>query len=274
MADESLIINPHSSASDTRDYIRVYGGNNYFLILDSGKLYGLGRNEYGQIGRKSVPYIFKPKLITTCVTAAAAGWHFSGYVTSDGKVNIVHAGDITVVTEVENITRIFAISNTFFAVDREDKVFRIEVNENFFSYPGKIKFNVTLMPDSMKDELSINQYHMCRPLDLGLDNADLSDYKKAVKGKLHSLAVALKYDGKVDFIEPFFGKLGCTFEFENIADVAVSQSEDFLFSTKSNELLYVNTGFSVPLKSVRESRYKDAMREKKLVAHVRKIVLP
>ncbi len=277
MDQDSLKFNPDISVSDTDEYIKVYGGKNYFLILSSGRLYGIGRNEYGQICRKTIPYVRNPELIATCAVSAAAGWHFSGFVNANGEVNIIHAGSIFVVPDVRNIRQLYVSSNTFFAVDCDSKIFRITAKENFFSYPRRVKFEVTPISAPMEAVLSGNQYHMCMPYDLKLDSIsslDLSDYKKIVKGKLHSFAAALKPDGKAEFIDPFFGVIGCNCVFSDITDIAMSESEDFLFSTKNNELLYVNAGLSTPFAGLNEAHAKDAAREKKLNVHIKKIILP
>ncbi len=276
MNQESLEITMYPPATYSDEYIQVYGGKNYFLLLKSGKLYGLGRNEYGQLCRKTVPYVFEPKLIATGVISAAAGWRFSGFVNANGEVNVVHAGDIFAVPGVSNITKIFSASSVFYVIDRDGNVFVIEAEENYFSYPKKVKFKVRPMSDTMKDELSINQFHMCRPIALDIahyKNIDVSEYKKIVKGKMHSMAVALKTDGSVDFLE-YFGKFGCNYEFRDITDIAVSENEDFLFSTKNNEILYVNAGFSAPLKSLREFKWKDARSERKLRVDIKRFILP
>lgn len=72
--------------TDSNKGTKVFGGNNGFLILSEGKLYGIGDNYYKQISKSGSSEITSPCLIAENVVSAAVGNCETAYVTADGEV--------------------------------------------------------------------------------------------------------------------------------------------------------------------------------------------
>ena len=74
---------------------RVFAGNRYGLILThDGRLYGIGRNDSGQIDEQGDDRYSQPRLMAENVISAAAGNHYSVYVTRDGEVHLRGRGEL------------------------------------------------------------------------------------------------------------------------------------------------------------------------------------
>ncbi len=71
---------------------RLYGGKEHVLVLDGdGNLYGLGSNHSNQLGTGD-SFASEPRLIAWDVKAAAAGCHYSIYITKAGAVTVLGCG--------------------------------------------------------------------------------------------------------------------------------------------------------------------------------------
>ena len=65
----------------------MFAGENYGLILTAqGELYGLGENQYGQLGDAATECFREPVLIAREVISAAAGTCYVLYATRDGEM--------------------------------------------------------------------------------------------------------------------------------------------------------------------------------------------
>lgn len=89
------VLEPHVAAMTPR----VFAGNRYGLILTGGgELYGIGRNDCGQIEEQmdedGWDRYSEPRLMATNVISAAAGNHYTIYVTRDGEVHLRGRGEL------------------------------------------------------------------------------------------------------------------------------------------------------------------------------------
>lgn len=85
------VLEPHRAAL----LPKVFAGEEHGLILTpQGKLYGIGRNVAGQIDEKGSNGYEQPYLMAVDVISAAAGSHYSAYVTRDGKVHLRGKGEL------------------------------------------------------------------------------------------------------------------------------------------------------------------------------------
>ncbi|MDE7432566.1 MAG: hypothetical protein K2N34_11735, partial [Lachnospiraceae bacterium] len=73
---------------------RVYAGCNHVLILTGkGALYGIGKNDSGQLGIHEKKEFTAPHLLARNVKSAAAGYDYSIYVTNEGEVKLLGIGE-------------------------------------------------------------------------------------------------------------------------------------------------------------------------------------
>lgn len=73
---------------------RVFAGYEHVLILTgTGELYGIGKNDCGQLGNPIKEEFSAPHLIAEKVKSAAAGRNYSIYVTNEGGVRLLGNGE-------------------------------------------------------------------------------------------------------------------------------------------------------------------------------------
>lgn len=78
------VLEPHKASMAPK----VFAGNGYGLILTiRGELYGIGRNDDHQILDENRPWCCRPVLMAENVISAAAGSHYTIYVTRDGQIH-------------------------------------------------------------------------------------------------------------------------------------------------------------------------------------------
>lgn len=112
---------------------RVFAGFSHALILNGkGELYGIGKNDCGQIDRWGPENISAPHLIAKKVKSAAAGRDYSIYVTNEGEVKMLGIGEYAEkFEEFSHAEEVFSMpdKNIFWIKDEKGKIYAFGDND-------------------------------------------------------------------------------------------------------------------------------------------------
>lgn len=113
------------SFTDDRDEMRLFAGKDHFLVLNKGKLYGIGINNCGQISGFANERYTNLHLMAENVISAAASSEYSIYVTKNGEVKLQGNGEyVDRFPGFKNAKQVYAtIDNTFFIVDNYGMIY-------------------------------------------------------------------------------------------------------------------------------------------------------
>ncbi len=175
-----------ASFTDDRDEMRLFAGKDHFLVLNKGKLYGIGINNCGQISDIATERYMNPHLMAEDVISAAASSDYSIYVTKNGEVKLQGNGEYTDrFSGFFNAKQVYAtVDNTFFIVDNYGMMYGFGNNCH---YDIQEKIHETLLSGSQKISDSPVTHLCTHTLTSFFASQNLDDIKKAFESAVYSL---------------------------------------------------------------------------------------